>query len=69
MIGHNSAIFISVDGAKYVVLSVYTLINLTKRGFISAKSLPSKDRLYSKEELDEFVDDLPYALALEKSKT
>ena len=48
--------------ASYVGLSNNTLRKYTDLGLIRAKILPSGDRLYCKEWLDEFVEKLPEAV-------
>ena len=48
--------------AKYIGLSANTLRKYTDLGLIRAKRLPTGDRLYCKDDLDAFVDNLPNAL-------
>ncbi len=45
--------------AKYIGLSPNTLRKYTDRGEIKAKRLPSGDRTYRKDWLDEFMENLP----------
>ena len=49
--------------AEYIGLSANTLRKYTDLGLIGAKRLPGGDRLYCKESLDEFFEQLPDALA------
>jgi len=48
--------------AKYAGLSANTLRKYTDQGFIKAKRLPSRDRIYQKDCLDEFMENLPDAV-------
>jgi len=48
--------------AKYTGLSPNTLRKYTDQGFIKAKRLPSGDRTYRKDWLDEFMEKLPNAV-------
>ena len=48
--------------SRYAGFSPNTLRKYTDLGFIRAKILPSGDRLYCKEWLDEFVENLPDAV-------
>jgi len=45
--------------AKYIGLSANTLRKYTDQGLIKAKRLPSGDRTYRKDRLDEFMENLP----------
>ncbi len=56
------------DAARYIGLSPNTLRKYTDLGLIKARRLPSGDRLYCKEWLDEFVEKLPNALAPDHRK-
>ncbi len=48
--------------AKYAGLSPNTLRKYTDQGLIKAKRLPSGDRIYRKDWLDEFMENLPDAV-------
>ncbi len=48
--------------AEYTGLSKNTLRKYTDLGLIRAKILPSGDRIYCKEWLDDFVENLPDAV-------
>ncbi len=48
--------------AKYTGLSPNTLRKYTDLGLIKAKRLPSGDRIYRKDWLDEFMENLPDAV-------
>ncbi len=50
------------DAAKYIGLSPNTLRKYTDLGRIKAKRLPSGDRIYRKDWLDEFMENLPDAV-------
>ena len=50
------------DAAKYIGLSPNTLRKYTNLGLIRAKRLPSGDRTYRKDWLDEFMENLPDAV-------
>lgn len=52
--------------AKYSGLSKNTLRKYTDLGLIRAKILPSGDRIFCKEWLDEFIEKLPDAVNLEE---
>ncbi len=52
-------------GAKYLGICPNTLRKFTDIGDVNAKILPSGDRLYCKEWLDEFVQKLPDAVKQE----
>ncbi len=54
--------------AKYTGLSPNTLRKYTDLGLIKAKRLPSGDRIYRKDWLDEFVERLPDALDPKKRR-
>ena len=47
--------------ASYLGISSNTLRKYTDLGLIQAKRLPSGDRLYRKDWLEQFVEDLPEA--------
>jgi len=48
--------------AKYIGLSANTLRKYTDLGRIKAKRLPNGDRIYRKDWLDEFMENLPDAV-------
>ncbi len=48
--------------AKYIGLSAKTLRKYSDLGLIKAKRLPSGDRTYRKDWLDEFMENLPDAI-------
>jgi len=48
--------------AKYTGLSANTLRKYSDLGLIQAKRLPGGDRIYCKEWLDQFVENLPDAI-------
>ena len=48
--------------AKYIGLSANTLRKYTDLGLIKAKRLPNGDRIYRKDWLDEFMENLPDAV-------
>jgi hypothetical protein len=50
------------SAATYLNLSANTLRKYTDLGYVKAKRLPSGDRLYCKEWLDQFVNELPDAM-------
>ena len=47
------------QAAQYLGISSNTLRKYTDLGLVKAKRLPSGDRIYSREWLDEFVSELP----------
>ena len=53
--------------ARYIGMSPNSLRKYTDLGVIRAKKLPSGDRIYSKEWLDDFVENLPDALKEERA--
>ena len=52
-----------VAASDYLEIARNTLRKYTDIGYLRAKILPSGDRLYSKEWLDEFVEQLPDAVS------
>jgi len=48
--------------ARYIGISANTLRKYTDLGLIRAKRLPGGDRIYCKEWLDEFMENLPDAV-------
>ncbi len=50
------------EASEYLAISPNTLRKYTDLGLIQAKRLPSGDRLYSRESLDEFVASLDDAV-------
>ena len=52
-----------VAASDYLEIARNTLRKYTDLGYLRAKILPSGDRLYSKEWLDEFVEQLPDAVS------